>query len=67
MEAIKKKYITNEKNRKIGVQLDISTYRKIEEVLENYGLVQLIKENEGEETLDAKEAKEHYKKLSKSR
>ncbi|HUX59833.1 MAG TPA: hypothetical protein VMV32_00865 [Ignavibacteriaceae bacterium] len=66
MEVIKKRYITNEKNRKIGVQLDISTYLKIEEVLENYGLVQLMKGNEGKETLDGKKAKEFYKKLDKS-
>ena len=66
MEVIKKRYITNEKNRKIGVQLDISTYMKIEEVLENYGLVQLMKENEGKGTLDGKKAKEFYKKLDKS-
>ena len=40
--------------------------RKIEELLENYGLVQLMKENEGKETLDVKKAKEFYKKLDKS-
>lgn len=65
MEKIKKKYIVDENNRKIGVQLDITTYNKIEEMLENYGLVKLMEDNEGKETLTVKEAKEFYKKLDK--
>jgi len=36
MLAIKKKYIVDEGNHKIAVQLDINTYNKIEEILENY-------------------------------
>lgn len=61
MENIKKKYIINEKNRRVGVQLDISTFNKIEELLENYGLVQLIKETENDEKLDIQKAKAFYK------
>ncbi len=66
MEAIKKKYIVDEKNRKVAVQIDIKTYQKLEELLENYALVQLMKENEGEETLDIEQAKEYYEQLDKS-
>lgn len=66
MEAIKKKYIVDEHNHKIGVQLDIHTYEKIEEILENYALVQLMKENEGEETLDIRQAKTYYQQLDKA-
>ncbi|MCL5028572.1 MAG: hypothetical protein M1480_06075 [Bacteroidetes bacterium] len=61
MEKIKKKYIINEKNRRVGVQLDIATFNKIEELLENYGLVQLIKETENDEKLDIRKAKAFYK------
>ncbi|MHB8580251.1 MAG: O-acetyl-ADP-ribose deacetylase [Ignavibacteriaceae bacterium] len=54
----------------IFVCFDERTYenynRIIEELLENYGLVQLMKENKGKETLDVKKAKEFYKKLDKS-
>lgn len=61
-----KKYIGDDQNRKIVVQIDINAFEKIEELLENYALVQLMKENEGEETLDLYQAKEYYKKLTKS-
>jgi hypothetical protein len=44
MEAIKKKYIVDENNNKIAVQIDIDAYEKLEELLENYALVQLMKE-----------------------
>lgn len=66
MKEIKRKYIVDGNNRKIAVQLDMSTFNKIEEVLENYALVQLIKENEGDDILNLKEAKEYYQKLDKS-
>jgi len=66
MEAVKKRYIVDEHDRKIAVQIDIETYRKIEEILENYALVQLMKENEGDEKLDLNQAKLYYKKLVKS-
>ena len=62
METIDKKYIVDEQNRKIAVQIPIGTFEKIEEILENYALVQLMKENEGEEILGIAEAKEYYRK-----
>ncbi|MFQ5864779.1 MAG: hypothetical protein ACE5IW_06065 [bacterium] len=65
MEVIKKKYIIDENNRKVAVQIDLKTFEKIEEIMENYALVQLMNENEGDETLDLDQAKEFYKKLEK--
>ena len=66
MERINKKYIIDEQNRKIAVQIPIEIFEKIEEVLENYALVQLMKENEGEEILGVNEAKAYYDKLEKA-
>ena len=66
MKEIKRKYIIDENNQKIAVQLDLNTFTKIEEVLENYALVQLIKENEADDSLSLKEAKEYYQGLDKS-
>lgn len=66
MDIIKKQYIVDEKNRKIAVQIDIDTYRKIEELLENYALVQLMKEAENDELLSLPQAKEFYQKLEKA-
>ena len=66
METIEKRYIVDEHNKKIAVQIPIETFEKIEEVLENYALFQLIKENEGEEILELREAKEYYDRLEKT-
>ena len=52
-------------NKKIAVQIPIETFEQIEEVLENYALFQLIKENEGEEILGQREAKAYYDRLEK--
>ncbi len=65
METINKQYIVDDQNRKIAVQIPISTFKKIEEILENYALVQLMKENEGEEILGIAEAKAYYGQLEK--
>ena len=66
MTDIPKKYIVDEQNRIVAVQLDISTFQKIEELLENYGLVELMKQSEGEEKLSIAEAKAHYRTLDKA-
>jgi hypothetical protein len=66
METIIKQYIIDEHNKKIAVQIPIETFEKIEEVLENYALVQLIKENEGEEVLGLSEAKAYYDRSEKT-
>ena len=67
MEAIDKQYIVDEQNRRIAVQIPIETYEKLEEILENYALVQLMEENEGEKTLSAKEARSYYDQLKKAK
>jgi hypothetical protein len=66
VETIYKQYIVDEHNKKIGVQIPIEIFEKIEEVLENYALSQLIKENDGEEILGLREAKAYYDRLEKT-
>lgn len=66
MTDIQRKYIVDENNKKIAVQLDINTFEKIEEILENFALVQLVKETENEEKLSVQEAKNFYKSLDKN-
>jgi rubrerythrin len=65
MLKIKKKFVTNEANKKIAVQIDIKTFEKIEEILENDGLVKLMQETTDEESLDIEQAKNYYSKLLK--
>ncbi len=65
MDLTSKKYIVDEHNTKIAVQIPIKIFEKIEETLENYALVQLMEENEGDEVIGAKEAKVYYDQLKK--
>ena len=66
METINKRYIVDEQNKKIAVQIPIDTFEKIEEILGNYALVQLMKENENEEVVGVSEAKSYYDQLEKA-
>lgn len=55
MDIIKKKYIIDEDKNKVAVQIDIADFEKIERILEDYALVQLIKENDPAENLSLNE------------
>lgn len=66
MDTIQKQYITDEHNRRIAVQIPIHTFEKLEEILENYGLYQLMEDNEGGETLNLQDAKSYYEQLEKA-
>jgi len=65
--SIRRQYVLDENNKKVAVMLDIKTFDKIEEALENYGLMQFINENKKEKPLKAAEAKSYYSKLSKAK
>jgi hypothetical protein len=60
---IKKQYIIDDRNRKIAVQIDIDTFTKIEDILENYVLVQMIKDSEGDKSYGIQDAKAYYKQI----
>ncbi len=62
MLTLAKKYIVNDKNKKIAVQIPIETYNRIEEVLEDYALGQYILEVKDEKPLTIAEAKKFYGK-----
>lgn len=66
MEELKKSYIVDEQNRKVAVQLDIETFNKIEEVLENFALARLMEENDDEDLLELNEALPYYQSLEKA-
>ncbi|MEA1933951.1 MAG: hypothetical protein U9N60_05920 [Thermodesulfobacteriota bacterium] len=66
METINKQYIVDEQNKKIAVQIPVETFEKLEEILENYALVHLMKENENKEILGVNEAKAYYDQLEKA-
>ena len=63
---IERTYLINENNQRIAVQLDIDTFERIEKILENYVLAQLMDEHtESETTLDHNQAMAFYKTLEK--
>jgi len=64
MLTIKKKYLTDEKKRPIAVQVDIETFDRIEQVIEDYALGKLIEENSSIDNLSLNEAEEYYRKLN---
>lgn len=65
MLKIKKRYLTDENKKPVAVQLDIKTYEKIEQLLEDYALGQLIEQNNPADNLSLQDAKEYYRKLDK--
>jgi hypothetical protein len=65
MNVIKRKYIINEQNEKVAVQIDIKTFEKIERVLEDYVMGEKMIQNKNEDRLSINEAKSYYKRLKK--
>ncbi|MBF0459320.1 MAG: hypothetical protein HQK99_15630 [Nitrospirae bacterium] len=65
MLEIVKKYVVDENNNRLAVEIDVETFRKIEEILEDYGLYHLIIEDKDTESLTPEQAKEYYQSLSK--
>lgn len=66
MDRFPRKYIVDENNRRVAVQLDIETFEKMEEIIENYGLAQLIREVDNDAPLTAHEAQTYYSTLKKA-
>jgi len=66
MTAIPRKYITDAKNQKQAVIVDLETFNRMESIIEDNGLAKFMKEAEGDETLSIDEAKKHYRSLKKS-
>jgi hypothetical protein len=58
-------YIVDNHNHKIAVQLDIKTYEKITDVLEDYALFKFMDENKDDEKLSLKDARALYESLKK--
>jgi len=65
MLELNEKYIVNRQQKKVAVQLDIKTFKRIEDVLEDYALGQYMEEARNDEKLTLEEANPHYRKLRK--
>jgi hypothetical protein len=65
MLDLNEKYIVDKKQKAIAVQLDIKTFKRLEEVLEDYALAQYMKNARKEARLDLGQAKTYYRRLIK--
>jgi PHD/YefM family antitoxin component YafN of YafNO toxin-antitoxin module len=65
MNAIPRKYITDAKNQKQAVIVDLETFNRMESIIEDNGLAKFMDEAEEDETLSVHEAKKHYRSLKK--
>jgi len=60
---IKRKYIVDETDQRVAVQLDIETFQKIEETLENFALFSIMSRTEDDADLDLEEARKQYAQM----
>ena len=63
MLEIHKNYLLDGNQKPIAVQIPIAEFEKIEEILEDYGLAQLMDETKDDETLNKEEALKYLASL----
>ncbi len=56
MTAIPRNAIPGDRNQKPAVIVDLETFRRMESIIEDYGLGRFMEEAEGDETLTLHEA-----------
>ncbi len=62
---LERQHIVDELDHRIAVQLDIRTFEKIEETLQNFALFSLMRDSEEDMELSLDEAKSYYAELEK--
>jgi RelB Antitoxin alpha helical domain len=65
MLEIPKKYVLDENQQPDAVQIPISVFERIEDILENFGLAKLMGEVEDDETLSGDAALSYYATLKR--
>ncbi|MEE4358217.1 MAG: hypothetical protein V2I97_17235 [Desulfococcaceae bacterium] len=61
MLAINKYYLYDESHKPVAVQIPISDFEHLEEIIENYGLSRLMDETRTDERLSGESALAYYK------
>ncbi|NLD98265.1 MAG: hypothetical protein GX640_00180 [Fibrobacter sp.] len=61
MLEIKHQSVTSESGDVVAVIIDIATFRRMEAIIEDYGLVHFMKEAESDETLSREDAIEYLR------
>lgn len=60
MLTIHKNLVLDENQQPVAVQIPIEEFERLEELIENYGLAQLMDEVENDDRLSVHEAKAYY-------
>lgn len=58
-----RRYIVDENNHKVAVQIDIEVFEQIENILEDYALYQFMQSAHDNEELSLEDAVGHYERL----
>ena len=66
MLKIRKNIVLDENQKPIAVQIPISDFERLEELIENYGLAKLMDEVKDDERFSIEEAKTYYQSLKKN-
>lgn len=66
MIGIHKNIVLDENQNPIAVQIPIKEFERLEEIIENYGLAQLIDEVSDDEQFSLQEAKTFYRSLKQN-
>jgi len=61
-----KYYVLDENQNPVAIQIPIAEFKLIEDLLENYGLAQLMDETEPEERLSGETAYAYYESMKNS-
>jgi len=63
MLKIHKNIVLNQSRKPVAVQIPIEEFKRLEEIIENYGLAKLMDEVKDDERLSGKDAKKYYQSL----
>ena len=66
MQTLTKNYILDENQNAIAVQIPIAEFEHLEELLENYGLLQLMDDPVDSDSLSKTDALKYYKALQQN-
>ena len=63
MLKIHKNIVLDQRQKPVAVQIPIEEFKRLEDIIENYGLAKLMDEVKDDERLSVEDAKKYYKSL----
>ena len=66
MLKTKRRYVVDEQDRQVTVQIDVETFARIEEVLEDFAMTLWTTDTQEEEALGFEAARAYYESLDKA-